>query len=330
MFCRSLIRTLAASAALFVVTPVLADWSDDAFPVKEHDFGTVAVAAKAEFRFPVVNRLDRALHIRTVRASCGCTTPVVETRYIEPGKTGSILARYNTRSFQGKRGATLTVVFDKPYYREVRLRVDGYIRRDMVLDPGAIEFGKVDAGTSAEQATRIYYAGREDWKIVDVRSNRPWITTDFEQTSRGRGKINYELTVTLREDAPTGAFKDQLVVVTNDRARPRVPVSVSGEVESAYTVAPRLIALGDLKPGESVGQRLVIRGEEPFAVEAIECEGWKVEFERSDAKKKLHILNVAFTASDVSGPQKSKVRIRTGGEEAEEANALLTAVVGEQ
>ncbi len=36
-----------------------ADWSDTAFPVKSHDFGTVAVAAKTEFTFPGLQQFLR-------------------------------------------------------------------------------------------------------------------------------------------------------------------------------------------------------------------------------------------------------------------------------
>ncbi len=145
-----------------------ADWTDTAFPVKNHDFGTVAVAAKTEFRFPIHNTTSQTIHIRDVRASCGCTTPIIETAYIAPNQTGSILARFNTGTFRGKRGATLTVVIDQPHYTEVRLRVDGYIRQDMVVHPGAVEFGQINGGDSHEKTVQILYAGRDDWSVVDV------------------------------------------------------------------------------------------------------------------------------------------------------------------
>ena len=123
-----------------------ADWSATAFPIKKHDFGTVAVAAKTEFNFPIYNNFSSTMHIRSVRTSCGCTTPFLDSEYIEPGETGGIRARFNTDTFRGKRGATVTVVIDKPFYSEVRLRVDGYIRSDIVFHPGSLEFSKLNQG----------------------------------------------------------------------------------------------------------------------------------------------------------------------------------------
>lgn len=332
-----IVAATAAVGFFFACSPIAGSaaaetWSDRVFPVKKHDFGTVAVASKTEFSFPIVNPYDSDLHIRTVRASCGCTTPIVESEYVPSGETGSLVARFNTDTFRGQRGATLTVVVDKPFYAEARLRVDGYIRKDMVFHPGELEFGRVEAGTASTESATVFYAGRDDWKITDIKTSHPWLQADFRQTERGRGKVKYELSVSLREDAPAGAFRDQLIVVTDDRSMPRVPFRVSGEVESALNVAPQSISLGSLKPGETVEQRLVVRGREPFVIAAIECDGWKADYEAESTPKKLHILTVRFTPVDAKGPQKAKVMIRTTDEGSREttANALLTAVVRDE
>lgn len=328
------IRSLAAAGAVLLASTsslVLADWADEALPIKKHDFGTVAVAAKTEFRFPIKNPLNQDLHIRDVRASCGCTTPIVETPTIEPGGTGSILARFNTHSFKGQRGATLTVVFDRPYYREVQLRVDGYIRSDMVFHPGAIEFGTVDQGESVSKTSKLMYAGRSDWKVLEIKSNRPWLMPRVEQTLRGNGRVDYDVTVDLREDAPTGFFQDELIVVTNDRSMPRVPLPVSGNVESPLSISPQAIALGSLKPGEAVKQRIIVRGQQPFLIESISCEGWDVDYEAASEPKETHILFATFTPSaEATGAQKATIEIKTAGEDSVTAKALLTADVRDQ
>ena len=138
--------TIFALLCSLVSVPVstAADWSASAFPVKKHDFGTVAVASKTEFEFPIRNPFKTTMHIRSVRTSCGCTTAILKDQTIEPGQTGTLLARFNTGTFRGKRGATLTVVIDRPRFSEVRLRVDGYIRSDMVLTPVRLNLGRLN------------------------------------------------------------------------------------------------------------------------------------------------------------------------------------------
>ncbi|MCC9601538.1 DUF1573 domain-containing protein [Stieleria sp. JC731] len=326
------VATLAFTICLLAggATEGLAAWPDNAFPVKTHDFGTVAVAAKTEFRFPIHNPYTKPLHLRTVRRSCGCTTPIIETEYIQPGQTGSILARFNTDTFRGKKGATLTVVVDEPFYSEVRLRVDGYIRSDMVFHPGSIDFGAISQGEPQSKTSKILYAGRSDWQIADVRSNVPWLVPTSKMVSRSGTRVTYELTVAVREDAPTGSFQDEIVVITNDNKRPEVPFKVSGSIESPLTISPQAIAFGSVKPGEKLMKQLVIKGNSDFTIDSITCEGWDVDFPESKVAKRVHIVRANFTAADVNGPTKSTIEIKTGGEQSVTAKAVLTADVREE
>ncbi|TWT93356.1 DUF1573 domain-containing protein [Stieleria varia] len=324
------IACLAGTAVAQAPVAQRAQWPDSAFPERNHDFGTVAVASKTEHVFTVFNPLSQRLHLKSVRASCGCTTPIIQTEYIEPGQAGSILARFNTGTFRGKKGATLTVVIDEPFFTEVQLRVDGYIRSDMVFHPGEISFGKINQGDAATTKTRVLYAGRNDWDIVDVRSNLPWLQPSKTLVSRGAGRCEYEIAVTVREDAPTGYFQNEIVVITNDTKRPDVPFRVSGQVESPLSISPQAIALGSLKLGQGVSKMLVIEGVSPFTIDSITCEGWDVEFAPTVGEKTRHIVRASFTPTGESGPQKVAVAITTKGDQSVTAKAILTADVREE
>ncbi len=321
------------AAACIVIAPITAnaDWTTKAFPVKSHDFGTVAVASKTEFTFPIVNTTGSEMHIREVRTSCGCTTPTLSSHYIPAGEQGALTARFNTPTFRGKKGATLTVVIDKPAYSEVQLKVNGYIRSDMVFHPGSVDFGAVNQGESKSGSTKIFYAGRSDWQVVDVHAHQPWLIPTFKQVERGGGKATYELTVQLREDAPEGFFQDEVVVQTNDRSMPWVPLQVSGNIVTALTVSPQSIALGSVKPGQELTQRLVLKGRESFAIKSIECEGWDVQFSNDGSEKKVHLINLTLRPITARGIQRESLVITTTGGESMTAHAILTAeVVNEQ
>ena len=309
-------------------TQASADWADAAFPIKTYDFGTVAVASKTEFRFPINNTTSNQIHIQTVRTSCGCTTPFVETPYIAPGQAGSIVAQFNTDTFRGKRGATLTVVIDQPVYAEVRLRVDGYIRQDMVFSPGSIEFGKLNQGEEHELSAKIMYAGRDDWSVVDVLSNKPWMSVSVKQESRGPQRATYVVSVKLDPSAPAGYFQDEVIVVTNDRAMPRVPLRVNGDLQTALTVSPQSFAIGEVKPGESVQRQLVVRGREPFLIDSIEAKGFNVTFKPVTEAKAVHVFVATFTPTgDSVGQQSSSLVVKTSGSSPMSATASLNALV---
>ena len=149
---------------------------DSALAVHAHHHCHVVLktgGADTVFRFPVQNRYKQDIEIVNVRSSCGCTAPTIENKLLKTGDVGYIVATFNTRTFTGRHGATLTVEVkwnDNGILRrgETQLRVDGTILDDVVFNPGAVKFENVDQGAKAEQRVTVS-SGRPNWKITDVR-----------------------------------------------------------------------------------------------------------------------------------------------------------------
>jgi len=220
------LRILVATCLLLMAAEqgLAQNWARQMFGRTSHDFGTVARAAKTEYVFEFTNRLNQEVHILGVRASCGCTTPKVETYTVKPGEKGRIRAILNTRTFKGALSATITVVFDRPYYAETQLTVRGYVRRDVVLNPGSADFGDVAQGQGATCKIDLQYAGRNDWAITAIRSPNPHITVRAEQTRRDYGRVGYDVMVRLSPDAPPGFINTEVTLVTNDWQKQNVPL----------------------------------------------------------------------------------------------------------
>ena len=137
---RSLVAGVTATASA-------QDWAEKMFKEKTHEFGSVPKAAKVEYAFEMVNPYKEDVHISGVRASCGCTIPRIQKETLASWEKGAIIAEFNTRAFSGQRGARVTVTIDKPFYAEVQLQVHGYIRTDVVVDPGEVALGQVPSGS---------------------------------------------------------------------------------------------------------------------------------------------------------------------------------------
>jgi hypothetical protein len=318
------IRVLVATGLLVSVAHagLAQSWSGQLFEKTSHDFGTVARAAKTEHIFEFTNRLNQDIHIRGVRVSCGCTTPKVETYTVKSGEKGAVRAILNTRSYTGARTAIITVVFDRPSYSEVQLSVKGYVRRDVVLNPGGADFGSVCQGQGAERKIDLQYAGRNDWKITAIRSPDANVTVRAQETRRDYGRVGYELLVRLSADAPPGFINTEMTLETNDWRSKTVPLPVTGHVSPALTVSPALLFLGSVKSGEVLEKRLVVRGTEAFRVLRVECDDPRFTFEVSDEAKELHFVPVNFKAGPETGKIAQQIRIHTdllGGQVADVA-----------
>lgn len=310
---RSTINTVATICLLAISTTSVqaVEWADKMFPVKSHDFGSVAVAAKTEFRFPFKNLYVEDIHVSSVRASCNCTTPIIENHTLKTGETGYIRARFNTGSFYGKKGATLTVVIDKPFYAEVQLRVDGYIRRDIVFSPGQVDFGSVVEGRPSQTNVDLSYAGRSDWSVLNIESSDPHVTATYEESKRYGSTVGYKLHVSFDGTAQPGLTRANLVIVTNDRAMPRVPLEVSYDVRPAVIVSPQVVTLGTLKPGEVSNQRLVVRSDKPFLLKNVQAKGYQIDFEAGTEPKMMHVLPLKFTAGNIANAVQQPLIVST-------------------
>jgi hypothetical protein len=281
------------------------------FTETSHDFGSVARAAKVEHAFVVKNTTKEDLHIAHVRSSCGCTQPRIYRETIKAGETGAIIAAFNTHGFTGHRSAQVTVTFDKPFYTEVQLSVKGHIRTDVVVNPSQVALGAVDLGQTVEKKINIEYAGRNDWQILEVKPNTPWVEAEVKETARANGRVSYQLVVRLSGDAPVGYLRDQLQLTTNDRRATQFPVNVEGRITAELSVSPSDLSLGILQPGETVTRQIVVKGKRPFRIVGIDCPSDAFDFQPGDEAKTVHIIPLTFTAGPQVGKVKETIQIRT-------------------
>ena len=268
------------------------------FKKRSHDFGVVARAAKADHVFEFENTTGREIHLQSVRTSCNCTTPEILTKVVKPGQTGKINARFNTTSFLGDRSATITLTVSRPFWTQVQLRIKGYVRKDIVVQPGKVDFGVVSRGEESTKTIKIKYAGSSNWQIKKVTSENPNIIPSLKQIKNERGRIDYELNVQLSGEQQAGFINDSLVLHTNDRNRKELPILVAGRIQAAIE-GPSIVFIGDIEKGQSVKKSVIIKSDREFKVTDIKCGDKRVEIPQPSTSKKLHMLVLLFDASDV-------------------------------
>lgn len=300
-------------AGLFSVPATAQEWAEKMFNKLEHDFGTVARGAETVFRFEITNLYKQPMTITGVSSSCGCTSPSIENRTFKTYDKAYLVAKFNTHTHIGRKGATLTVRFAPPYSAEVQVRVHGNIRGDVVFQPGAVQFGTVDQGAAQEQRITVNYAGRQNWQIVDVTNDNDHFEVELEETSRFGGKVSYGLLIRLKDNLPAGYVKDQLTVVTNDGIADtqRIPLIVEGRVLPEISVTPEALVLGDVQPGKPITKKLIVRGKKPFRIVDVNCGDDCFTFKTDQDAKQLHFVELTFNPSDTPGSIKVPVEITT-------------------
>ncbi|OHB72397.1 MAG: hypothetical protein A2V70_17845 [Planctomycetes bacterium RBG_13_63_9] len=282
---------------MMVSTGLGQEWAKRMFDQTSHDFGTVARGAKVEHRFTLENIYEEDVHIVSVSSTCGCASSEFPTQNLKTWDKAQIVARVDTRGYYGRKDASLKVSFDKPFRAEVQLHIHTYIRRDVVVQPGVVQFGTVRQGTSSRKKVSVDYAGRSDWRIQRVECANPHLQAQVVQKPGVPGQVGYELLVTVSDTAPAGYIRDQLTLVTNDfdSHKARVPVPVEGVVVATLSVHPPSWS-ASMEVGQSLSKRFVVKGAEPFSVVSATCRDERLKCTVLGRTQQLYLITVDFAA----------------------------------
>ena len=93
-------------------------------------------------------------------------------RSIPPGTQTTIEATIDTSRFQNRKDSGLVLVLDRPNHVEIELNLTCFIRTDVNLAPGLIDFGTVRRTEKLPSValTLTYSGGRPGWEIAEMKT----------------------------------------------------------------------------------------------------------------------------------------------------------------
>ncbi len=309
---------ISSSFATGVTRGADSDWLTGVFPERAYDFGNVARGSQIRHAFLLVNRTSADIRIADWRTKCGCTAVRVGSRVIPPGTQTTVEATINTTNFQGHKASGLTLILDRPNWVEVDLNLTCFIRGDIIMNPGQVDFGVVSRSAKLPSAslTMTYAGGRSDWDIVKMKTQTDRVKAEAKETSRtADGQIHWFITATLQPSVPNGYFKDEITLITNDNPPQAIPVSVVANIQTGVTVTPSIINLGRVRPGQTVASTNVVHVRSrtsPFTITKLAANKPDVEpAEPKPGSLADHVVNLKFKAPEAVGPYHTVVTIET-------------------
>ena len=253
-YCFVLLAGLAVAAPISAAT-----WADSMFDELSKDFGSVPHGSLQTHNFRLVNNTKQPVNITNVGVSCGCTSAYAAKTYLNPGEETAIVARMDTSRFFGVRSVTVTVQFDRPAFEEVRLFVQANSRSDFSISPDGLAFGEVRRPATPSIAATVTFYGTAT-QITDVKSESNYVQTSIADAKTPDGQAAYQLTAKLRGDVPVGRWYTDVWLKTNNPEIPQIRVPVTVEIESALSVSPDAVALGQVAVNGESERRVIIRG----------------------------------------------------------------------
>jgi hypothetical protein len=312
---RRLAITFAACVAL---SPGLAsaqqNWYDQIFPNgRSFDFGTVARGSKIRHSFLLRNTTSHDIHVATWRTKCGCTEVKVGAKDIPPGTQTTIEATLDTTRFDRYKASGLVLVLDRPQFLELDLNLTCFIRSDVTLTPGGADFGVIPRGSKPSLTLSLTYAGQPGWQIVKVHTISDKLKAEVRPLGQSPGGgIQYQITAVLDPSTPPGYFRDEITLLTNDANGPSIPISVTADVQAAITVAPSVVNLGRVRPGQEVKRNVLVKSTKPFKITGVTAQKPDLTATNTFAgAKPIHTLTITLKAPTQPGPFNATVEIAT-------------------
>ena len=317
-------QTLCRFAAVCITASTLAlrteaadpNWAMPMFEKASHDFGVVARGSDVSYRLKLKNTFKETVHIAEVRTTCGCSAGEPSQETLQSLEEAYITIRLDTRKFTRRKDSNLIVVFDRPLPGRMQIPLTAYIRTDVVIEPGSVQFDDIDREKPQEQKLKISYAGRADWTIRDVKTQSDYVVAEVKETARGSGRVGYELIVRLRDEIPVGPLRQLVTLVTDDAKSPHVPLLVEGNVRPEIAVTPAIVSLGSLRPGQTISRTVVLKGKKPFEVTSVTCRNAKDVFQvrLPQQSKPVQIIPLTVTAPSKPGPLDEELTVTIPGQ----------------
>lgn len=293
------------------------NWAEQLFAEEKYDFGSVAKGAEIKHVIEVTNPFKETVTLSGLTSSCPCISPQLGAFELKSKQTTQLTLNLDTLHFSKKREVTVavTATFDGRNFKHVRIPVAAFIRGDVVMEPGSVQFGLVAPGEIAERRVRIRYAGRSNWTIRSVRSKNTHLAAEVNELSRSGIYVEYELLVKLSGTAPLGPLLDQVVLETDDLNNPTIPVLVDGTVKPDLQVTPEVVSFGPLKPGLSKIVKVVVKGRKPFRIEKVECDSDRECYAVAlpSVEQTVHVVSLTITPPDEPGELREAFTVTIAG-----------------
>jgi hypothetical protein len=233
----------------------------------------------------------------------------------------------DTSRFIGVKSVTIFVSFSQPAVEEVRLWVQANARTDFSVTPDTLSLGQVKRGAGASGTSSIAFYGAKA-EITEVKSESNYIQPSVKQVKNEAGQLSYELTAKLRGDAPVGRWYTDVWLKTNNPEIPQIRVPLTVEVESALSLSPEAVTLGQVPVDGEGERRVILRGVKPFKITEIKGADDQLAIrDNTQEAKAVHVLTVKLKPAapgDVSRNLKIVTDLAEDNEIDLQVNAQIT------
>ena len=245
----------------------------------EYDFGTLDLEKTGRQEFTVTNRGNATLKLTKGETTCRCTASDLERTELPPGESTKITLNWRPTAEPGPYQQSATFYTNDPSKPRFTITITGKITATLRVRPAALTLSRISAHENTQGTVTILSYLDEPLKLGSTRfegnvSSQYFDLTitplsDKELKGNMGAKSGFLLTLTVKPGLPQGAFKQTIMLTTNNPNRKELAIPIEGSVGTEISIVGpgwdsehEVLYLGTVKSQEGLSDRLllVVRG----------------------------------------------------------------------
>ena len=218
---------LVAAAALTLAASLNAQPKLKVLEGTKLDLGRIDRGAVVEKKVSLKNVGDQVLVIGDVMASCGCTGTVLSEHQIEPGKTGSVMIKFNSKNFSGPIHKTVTINSNADKEPQTVIEFTALVVEEVSVTPTQLMFRDAEVGKTVAQRVKIRNDGKENLLLTGYRTQLAGLTATLPAKSIAPHD-SVEITVEFKPKEPKSILSDLLFLTTSSKKQAEIMIYVFG------------------------------------------------------------------------------------------------------
>jgi hypothetical protein len=194
------------------------------------ELGDVYRGDAIEKKVTVRNTGPEALVIDRVDAACGCTGTLLSEKTIPPGKTGTLLIKFDSKNFSGKVHKTVTVVSNAANTPQATIMFTANVVEDLTIAPTYFWFRDAMVGTAANATITIKNGSTQPLKLTGFRSEMEGFNLKLPEKPIEPGQ-SVDVIAELRPKTVQPVLHNGVYLMTSSLKQPEVYIQIFGNVK---------------------------------------------------------------------------------------------------
>lgn len=234
------------------------------FEYETFDYGTLDQGEKVTIDFPFKNTSDRTITIESIRASCGCTTSVLEKKVYAPGEGEVIKATFDSTRRQGQNNKTITVTTDDAAQAQYKLTFTGVVEVSLFMEEPVFQIMDLDQGTKFEGTTHIINFSGNPVEFTNVAPSKEGVLVTlgepeaYTDAKTKRVGERIPLNIVIPETMGAGPLDGSIEITTNNSNVSRLSLPVRGQILGDLIANPPQVFFGNPIANTESKRRVVL------------------------------------------------------------------------